>query len=242
MTYLCHWFSEHVGLAGDKWRSDSLGKDLDSGLLVYKIPLSSSADREGLIKSTHENHDDTDFGRIWKFLDDLWNKAFSGTNGEDAVEHIENFLKIIDLLDLPNVSYERLRLAVFPILLTGDAREWLMNEPQSSITTWVDSTNVVFENWLASKFTNNMMMDPLTKNALWDYWKKGDDQKVLTKEALSDLEENMEHEVAEIFRIKIDIFDFETPLCTTFSEFNYLLKIDTDLFTHDIQGDKAYEE
>ncbi|GKE51395.1 hypothetical protein Tco_1486551 [Tanacetum coccineum] len=177
-----------------------------------------------------------------KFLDDLWNKAFSGTNGEDAVEHIENFLKIIDLLDLPNVSYERLRLAVFPILLTGDAREWLMNEPQSSITTWVDSTNVVFENWLASKFTNNMMMDPLTKNALWDYWKKGDDQKVLTNEALSDLEENMEHEVAEIFRIKIDIFDFETPLCTTFSEFNYLLKIDTDLFTHDIQGDKAYEE
>ncbi|GKF16186.1 retrovirus-related pol polyprotein from transposon TNT 1-94 [Tanacetum coccineum] len=133
-----------------------------------------------------------------KFLDDLRNNAFSGTNGEDAVEHIENFLKIVDPLDLPNVSYELLRLAVFPISLTGDASEWLMNEPQSSITTWVDltdkffgkyyppsrtgkimrtkakwdSTNVVFENWLASKFTNHMMMDPFTKNALWDYWKR----------------------------------------------------------------------
>ncbi|GJY44706.1 hypothetical protein Tco_0432919 [Tanacetum coccineum] len=30
------------------------------------------------------------------------NNAFSGTNGENVVEHIENFLKIIDPLDLPN--------------------------------------------------------------------------------------------------------------------------------------------
>ncbi|GJS52696.1 hypothetical protein Tco_0626058 [Tanacetum coccineum] len=115
-----------------------------------------------------------------KFLDDLRNNAFNGTNGENAVEHIENFLKIVDPLDLPNVSYERLRLAVFPISLTGDASEWLMNEPQSSITTWVDltelffgkyyppsrtgkivrtkakwdSTNVVFENWLDLKYGN----------------------------------------------------------------------------------------
>ncbi|GJU67500.1 putative ribonuclease H-like domain-containing protein [Tanacetum coccineum] len=79
-----------------------------------------------------------------KFLDDLRNNAFSRTNGEDAVEHIENFLKNVDPLDLPNVSYERLRLAVFPISLPGDASEWLMNEPQSSITTWVDLTDKFF--------------------------------------------------------------------------------------------------
>ncbi|GKD43225.1 hypothetical protein Tco_1267870 [Tanacetum coccineum] len=36
-------------------------------------------------------------------------------------------LKIIDPLDLPNVSYERLRLAVFPISLTGEARETFNN-------------------------------------------------------------------------------------------------------------------
>nr|GEY59701.1 hypothetical protein [Tanacetum cinerariifolium] len=39
-----------------------------------------------------------------KFLDDLHDNAFSGTNGEDTVEHIEYFLKIIDLIDLPNGS------------------------------------------------------------------------------------------------------------------------------------------
>ncbi|GJU17202.1 hypothetical protein Tco_1145168 [Tanacetum coccineum] len=41
-----------------------------------------------------------------KFLDDLRDNAFSGTNGEDAVEHIEYFLKIVDPINLPNVNYE----------------------------------------------------------------------------------------------------------------------------------------
>ncbi|GJT08748.1 hypothetical protein Tco_0843210 [Tanacetum coccineum] len=128
-----------------------------------------------------------------KFLDDLRNNAFSGTNVEIAVEHIENFLKIIDPLDLPNISYERLRIDVFPISLTRDA---------------------MFENWLALKFTNQMMMDPFTKNALWDYWKKGDDQEVLTDEAFSDLKESYkdgEHEITKIYTIKTDIFDVTPP-------------------------------
>ncbi|GJT85819.1 hypothetical protein Tco_1067536 [Tanacetum coccineum] len=34
-----------------------------------------------------------------KFLDDLHNNAFSGANEEDAVEHIEYFLKIVDPID-----------------------------------------------------------------------------------------------------------------------------------------------
>ncbi|GJZ65395.1 hypothetical protein Tco_0622091 [Tanacetum coccineum] len=52
-----------------------------------------------------------------------------------------------------------------------------------------------------------MMMDPYTKNALWDYWKKGDDQEVL-----SDLEETYvvdEDEIAKIFRTKYDEFKNE---------------------------------
>ncbi|GJV09976.1 hypothetical protein Tco_1351517 [Tanacetum coccineum] len=108
-----------------------------------------------------------------------------------------------------------------------------------------DSTNVVFENWLGSKFTNHTTIDPFTKNALWDYWQRGDDQEVHTNQVFSDPEEtyeDMEHVNAKIFRIKTGIFDFETPLCVTFNEFNYLLKIDTDLFTHDIRGGKTYEE
>ncbi|GKA26121.1 hypothetical protein Tco_0712230 [Tanacetum coccineum] len=56
-----------------------------------------------------------------KFLDDLHKNAFSGTHGEDAVEHIEYFLKIVDPIDLPNVNQDKLRVVVFPISLAGDA-------------------------------------------------------------------------------------------------------------------------
>ncbi|GJZ03522.1 hypothetical protein Tco_0536797 [Tanacetum coccineum] len=59
-----------------------------------------------------------------KFLDDLHNNAFSGTNWEDAVEHIEYFLKIVDLIDLPNVNQDKLKVVVFPISLVGDAWRW----------------------------------------------------------------------------------------------------------------------
>ncbi|GJV96572.1 hypothetical protein Tco_1548149 [Tanacetum coccineum] len=48
--------------------------------------------------------------------------------------------------------------------------------------------------------------------------------------------------VPEIFKIEGNLFYFETPLCEAFHEFNWLLKIDTDLFTYDIQNFKTYDE
>nr|GEU96484.1 putative reverse transcriptase domain-containing protein [Tanacetum cinerariifolium] len=59
-----------------------------------------------------------------RFLDDLRENAFSGTNKEDAVEHIKYLLKKFDHIDLPNVNYERPRLAIFQISLIGNASKW----------------------------------------------------------------------------------------------------------------------
>ncbi|GKE81751.1 hypothetical protein Tco_1551751 [Tanacetum coccineum] len=47
-------------------------------------------------------------------------------------------------------------------------------------------------------------------------------------EEIFDLENEIlidENEIDEIFKIKTDIFNFETPLCKAFNEFNYLLKV-----------------
>ncbi|GJS64123.1 hypothetical protein Tco_0678687 [Tanacetum coccineum] len=49
-------------------------------------------------------------------------------------------------------------------------------------------------------------------------------------------------DIDEIFMIDGNLFNYETPLCKAFNDFNYLLKIDTDLFAFDIQGIKTYEE
>ncbi|GKG33749.1 hypothetical protein Tco_0433908, partial [Tanacetum coccineum] len=49
-------------------------------------------------------------------------------------------------------------------------------------------------------------------------------------------------DITEIFKIESKLLDYETPLCKAFNDLNYLLKIDTDLFTFDIQGIKTNEE
>ncbi|GJX61017.1 hypothetical protein Tco_0293917 [Tanacetum coccineum] len=85
-------------------------------------------------------------------------------------------------------------------------------------------------------------VNPHTFNALWIYWIRGNDEEVLTDEELFDLKGEILSDgdkIAEIFRIETDIFDFETPLCEAFKEFNYLLKIDVDVFTKDIPGFKT---
>ncbi|GKB68478.1 hypothetical protein Tco_0929890 [Tanacetum coccineum] len=108
-----------------------------------------------------------------------------------------------------------------------------------------DPLSVDFSEWLASKFSNHKTMDWYTKNVLWIYWTRGDDEVVITDDELSNPEdENLieETKIAEIFRIRTDIFQFETPLCEAFKEFNYLLKIDVDVLTDDIPGFKTYDE
>ncbi|GKD46407.1 hypothetical protein Tco_1271052 [Tanacetum coccineum] len=67
---------------------------------------------------------------------------------------------------------------------------------------------------------------------------RGDDEVEFTDEEFSDNDD----EVAEVFRIDTNIFDFQTPMCKTFNEFNYLLQIDPYLLTKDIEGFKTYEE
>ncbi|GKB22642.1 hypothetical protein Tco_0862043 [Tanacetum coccineum] len=61
----------------------------------------------------------------------------------------------------------------------------------------------------------------------------------------TDLEEtdhDDEQEISEIFRIETNLFDYETPLCKDIKEFNYLLKIDPDVLTKDIELFKTYDE
>nr|GEW01246.1 hypothetical protein [Tanacetum cinerariifolium] len=160
-----------------------------------------------------------------KFLDDLQNNASSRTNGEDTVEHIENFLKTIDLL----------------VLLNPPSRIGRITESNAK---W-DTTNVILENWLASKYTNHTTMDVFTKNTFWDYWKKGNDEIVLANGKVFNLNEEYPYEdgeIAEIFRIETNIFDYEMPMYKAFNEFNYLIQIDPNVLTKYIIGFKNYEE
>ncbi|GKA76362.1 retrovirus-related pol polyprotein from transposon TNT 1-94, partial [Tanacetum coccineum] len=61
-----------------------------------------------------------------------------GSDLEDANEHIEKVLEIVDLFHVPNITQDQIMLRVFPMSLTGAASGWLRNQPSGSIKTWVD--------------------------------------------------------------------------------------------------------
>ncbi|GJW96117.1 hypothetical protein Tco_0177925 [Tanacetum coccineum] len=71
-----------------------------------------------------------------QFLKELQTNTFSGSDHEDANEHIEKVLEIVDLFYIPNITIDQMMLRAFPMSLTGAASRWLRNEPTGSITTW----------------------------------------------------------------------------------------------------------
>ncbi|GKA21992.1 hypothetical protein Tco_0707954 [Tanacetum coccineum] len=109
-------------------------------------------------------------------------------------------------------------LSVFPVSLAGAASEWFTKECLGSITTW-----------------DNMVEKFILKFHHLFYHNE-------EEETEEDDNPNEKDNVPKIFKIEGNLFDFETPLCEAFHEFNCLLKIDTDLFTYDIQNFKTYDK
>ncbi|GKC80435.1 hypothetical protein Tco_1131209, partial [Tanacetum coccineum] len=69
---------------------------------------------------------------------ELRDNTFSGSDHEDANEHIEKVLKIVDLFHNPNITMEQVMLRAFLLSLIGATNRWLRNKPSGSITTWED--------------------------------------------------------------------------------------------------------
>ncbi|GJS46250.1 hypothetical protein Tco_0596371 [Tanacetum coccineum] len=67
---------------------------------------------------------DTKFELKGQFLKELRENTFIGSESEDANEHIERVLEILDLFTTPDVTQDQLMLCAFPITLTGAASRW----------------------------------------------------------------------------------------------------------------------
>ncbi|GKC46515.1 hypothetical protein Tco_1064237 [Tanacetum coccineum] len=152
------------------------------------------------------------------FLVKIRDNIFNGTIRENAVEHIENFLKVVGPLKIKSASQDRFRLSVFAISLSGATSQWFKKECIGSVTTWEDLVEKFVQKFHQLSYNNEEM------------------------EADEDDNSDEINIVAKMFKIEGNLFDYETPLCKEFDEFNYLLKIDTDIFTFDVQKIKTYEE
>ncbi|GJW60907.1 hypothetical protein Tco_0110242 [Tanacetum coccineum] len=64
-----------------------------------------------------------------EILKELCTNTFS--DHEDANEHIEKVLEIMDLFHIPNITIDQVMLRAFPMSLTGAACLWLRNKPSA---------------------------------------------------------------------------------------------------------------
>ncbi|GKE56759.1 hypothetical protein Tco_1495944 [Tanacetum coccineum] len=71
-----------------------------------------------------------------QFIKELCDNIFSGSDNEDANEHIKKVLEIVDLFHIPDVTKNQIMLRVFSMSLTGAVNPWLRNKPAGSIDTW----------------------------------------------------------------------------------------------------------
>ncbi|GJX56956.1 hypothetical protein Tco_0286853 [Tanacetum coccineum] len=79
-------------------------------------------------------NDKTHFELKGQYLKELRENTFSGSEHEDANEHIEKVLEIVDLFHIPEVNQDQVMLRVFPMSLTGAASRWLGNEQSHYLT------------------------------------------------------------------------------------------------------------
>nr|GEX76468.1 hypothetical protein [Tanacetum cinerariifolium] len=79
-----------------------------------------------------------------EYLVKLRKNAYHGTYNEDVVEDIAKVLEIIDLIYVSGADSNQLRMKVFPLSLTSDAKEWWISERDGKITTWKEIVEKLF--------------------------------------------------------------------------------------------------
>nr|GFA94652.1 zinc finger, CCHC-type [Tanacetum cinerariifolium] len=65
---------------------------------------------------------------------------FHGLQSEDPNQHFEDFLKLVDSINLDDENKERTRLRLFQFSLRDQASNWLEHLLPGSITIWKDLT------------------------------------------------------------------------------------------------------
>nr|GEZ24846.1 MAK10-like protein [Tanacetum cinerariifolium]GEZ38416.1 MAK10-like protein [Tanacetum cinerariifolium] len=66
--------------------------------------------------------------------------SFHGLRSEDPNQHLKDFLKLVDSLDLDVANRERTHLRLFQFSLYDQTSNWLKRLPAGSISTWEDLT------------------------------------------------------------------------------------------------------
>ncbi|GKC13005.1 hypothetical protein Tco_1009787, partial [Tanacetum coccineum] len=71
-----------------------------------------------------------------QFIRELREDTFSRGKNDDAYEHVERVLDIVNLFNIPGVSHNAVMLRVFPITLIGAAKRWVDRLSPRTVNSW----------------------------------------------------------------------------------------------------------
>ncbi|GJR14062.1 MAK10-like protein [Tanacetum coccineum] len=95
--------------------------------------------------------------------------SFHGLRSEDPNQHLKDFLKLVDSLDLDGENRERMRMRLFRFSLRDQASNWLERLPAGSISTWEDLTTrflaQLFPPGRTSKLRNDILIRTIDQSA-----------------------------------------------------------------------------
>ncbi|GJV77818.1 hypothetical protein Tco_1509402 [Tanacetum coccineum] len=201
---------------------------IDNDLFTYEseVPKPSRCDKQ-TSKPTHNDLEEYE----WKISYDECEKIYA----EAMIFINKRLVKLID------VTVEQWLDLKYRNHMTMDE-----NIKKGVISTWlIRSYKLQFKEYLKIMKQKDTYARDVDMEYDPSHLARGDDEVELSNKESSDPDdENLidEDEVDKIFRIKTNVFDFETPTCKAFKEFNYLLQIDPNVLTKDIDGFKTYEE
>ncbi|GJW69158.1 reverse transcriptase domain-containing protein [Tanacetum coccineum] len=88
--------------------------------------------------------------------------SFHGLRSEDPNQHLKDFLKLVDSLELDGENRERTRMRLFQFSLRDQASNWLERLPAGSIKTWEDLTTCFLAQFFlpgrTAKLSNDILM------------------------------------------------------------------------------------
>nr|GEU66014.1 NADH dehydrogenase subunit 6, mitochondrial [Tanacetum cinerariifolium] len=101
-----------------------------------------------------------------QFLKELRDNTFSDLDHEDASEHIEIVLVIVDLLHIPNINIDQVMLRTFPMSLTGAKMKEINNyqqEPDETLYQAWERFKELLMKYLIQKVQYRLRLLPMQK-------------------------------------------------------------------------------
>ncbi|GKB73621.1 MAK10-like protein, partial [Tanacetum coccineum] len=154
--------------------------------------------------------------------------SFHGHWFEDPNQHLKDFLKLVDSLDLDDANRETRRMRLFQFSFSDQASNWLERLPVGSISTWEDLTTRFLAQFFpprrTAKLRNDIMMfqqhQGESLSEAWTHFKDllqkvphhaHTERKEIFENAIFKQREEINHRMAEMFGIFKELITSRAP-------------------------------